>query len=208
MVKLKDFNETSKQRNLLVFDYGITGKNGSRKLEVQLDGRDSAAKGAAGLVPEANSSLRLVDRKTHYQDASGNVQSRFEHGAFYSENQFNKIKEAAADKSQTIKLANGNTVDVYGIKADLIQSKERFVGQDMKKFDGKVLAINTAEPMTKSDFTVGPKVYENQFKNAMAIKDASAKAYEEIQANAPEVPAKEAEAEVTQPKVEMDGPEL
>ena len=60
--------------------------------------------------------------------------------------------------------------------------------------------------MTESDFTVGPKVYENQFKNAMKIKEESAKAYEEVQAQAPEVPAKEAEAETK--KVEMDSPEL
>ena len=208
MVKLKNFNENSKERNLLVYDYGIVGKNGRRKLEIQLDGRDSAAKGAAGLIPEQNTSLRLVDRKTHYKDAEGNVQSRYEHGSFYTSNQFEAIQNAAGDKHQEIKLANGNTVNVYGIKADLVQSKETFLGEDLKKFDGKVLAINTAKPMVQSDFTVGPKVHENQFKNTIKIKEASAKAYEEAKANAPEVPVKEAEAEVSQPKVDMDAPEL
>ena len=58
MVKLANFNETSKGRNLLVYDYGVKGKNGARKLEVQLDARDEAAKGAAGLVPEPNTTLR------------------------------------------------------------------------------------------------------------------------------------------------------
>ena len=47
MVKLANFNETSKGRNLLVYDYGVKGKNGARKLEVQLDARDEVAKGAA-----------------------------------------------------------------------------------------------------------------------------------------------------------------
>ena len=208
MVKLANFNETSKGRNLLVYDYGVTGKNEARKLEVQLDSRDSAAKGAAGLVPEANTSLRLVDRKTHYKDAEGNTQARYEHSAFYSNKQFEAIKEAAGAKHQEIKLENGNTVNVYGIKADLVQTKEKFVGEDLKKFEGKVLAINTAKEMTSSDFTVGPKVYENQFKNTLKIKDASKAAYEELKANVPEVPTKEAEAQVEDKSVDMDAPEL
>ena len=78
MVKLANFKEDSKGRNLLVYDYGVVGKNEARKLEVQLDARDSAAKGAAGLVPEANTSLRLVDRKTHYPDAEGKAQAILE----------------------------------------------------------------------------------------------------------------------------------
>ena len=205
MVFIKDFAENSKQRNLLVFDYGVSSENG-RRLDIQLDGRDPVAKGGAGLNPDKNASLRLVDRRTHYKDASGNVQSRFEHTNFYTNGQVDKIKEAAGDKTQTIKLANGNTVDVYGIKADLTQVKKNFTDKDMNKFKAGVLIVDTSKPMTKSDFTVGPKVYENQFENAMKIKDKSAKAYEEIKAQAPEVPAKEAEVETK--KVEMDSPEL
>ena len=208
MVKLANFNETSKGRNLLVYDYGVDGKNGFRKLEIQLDARDEAAKGAKGLVPEANTSLRLVDRKTHYKDAEGNIKSRYEHSAYYSGDQFNSIKEAAGAKHQAIKLSNGNTVNVYGIKADLVQTSENFVDQDLKKYKGKVLAINTAKEMTSSDFTVGPKVYENQFKNTLKIKDASKAAYEELKANAPEVPTQEAEAQVEDKSVDMDAPEL
>jgi hypothetical protein len=204
MVKLANFKEDSKQRNLLVYDYGISGKNGSRKLEIQVDSRDAVAKNGAGLTPDKAASLRLVDRQTHYKDANGNVQSRFEHGAFYTGNQFEKIKEAAGDKAIDIKLANGNTVGVYGIKADLIQTQETFRDKDLNTFKGRVLAIDTSKEMGPSDFGVGPKVYENQFKRGQAIKDTVAAAYEAQPKEAPEVPAVEAESKV----VEMDAPEI
>lgn len=204
MVKLANFKEDSKQRNLLVYDYGISGKNGSRKLEIQVDSRDKVAKDGAGLTPDKAASLRLVDRQTHYKDADGNVKSRFEHGAFYTENQFDKIKEAAGDKAIDITLANGNTVGVYGIKADLIQTQETFRDKDLNTFKGRVLAINTSKEMGPSDFGVGPKVYENQFKRGQAIKDAVAAAYEAQPKETPEVPAVEAESKA----VEMDAPEM
>ncbi len=204
MVKLANFKEDSKQRNLLVYDYGISGKNGSRKLEIQVDSRDAVAKNGAGLTPDKAASLRLVDRQTHYKDANGNVQSRFEHGAFYTGNQFDKIKEAAGDKAIDITLANGNTVGVYGIKADLIQTQETFRDKDLNTFKGRVLAINTSKEMGPSDFGVGPKVYENQFKRGQAIKEAVAAAYEAQPKETPEVPAVEAESKA----VEMDAPEM
>ena len=204
MVKLANFKEDSKQRNLLVYDYGISGKNGSRKLEIQVDSRDAVAKNGAGLTPDKAASLRLVDRQTHYKDANGNVQSRFEHGAFYTGNQFDKIKEAAGDKAIDITLANGNTVGVYGIKADLIQTQETFRDKDLNTFKGRVLAIDTSKEMGPSDFGVGPKVYENQFKRGQAIKEAVAAAYEAQPKETPEVPAVEAEAKA----VEMDAPEM
>ena len=204
MVKLANFKEDSKQRNLLVYDYGISGKNGSRKLEIQVDSRDAVAKNGAGLTPDKAASLRLVDRQTHYKDANGNVQSRFEHGAFYTGNQFDKIKEAAGDKAIDITLANGNTVGVYGIKADLIQTQETFRDKDLNTFKGRVLAINTSKEMGPSDFGVGPKVYENQFKRGQAIKEAVAAAYEAQPKETPEVPAVEAESK----GVEMDAPEM
>ncbi len=204
MVKLANFKEDSKQRNLLVYDYGISGKNGSRKLEIQVDSRDAVAKNGAGLTPDKAASLRLVDRQTHYKDANGNVQSRFEHGAFYTGNQFDKIKEAAGDKAIDITLANGNTVSVYGIKADLIQTQETFRDKDLNTFKGRVLAINTSKEMGPSDFGVGPKVYENQFKRGQAIKEAVAAAYEAQPKETPEVPAVEAESK----GVEMDAPEM
>ena len=204
MVKLANFKEDSKQRNLLVYDYGISGKNGSRKLEIQVDSRDAVAKNGAGLTPDKAASLRLVDRQTHYKDANGNVQSRFEHGAFYTGNQFEKIKEAAGDKAIDITLANGNTVGVYGIKADLIQTQETFRDKDLNTFKGRVLAIDTSKEMGPSDFGVGPKVYENQFKRGQAIKEAVAAAYEAQPKETPEVPAVEAESK----GVEMDAPEM
>ena len=204
MVKLANFKEDSKQRNLLVYDYGISGKNGSRKLEIQVDSRDAVAKNGAGLTPDKAASLRLVDRQTHYKDANGNVQSRFEHGAFYTGNQFEKIKEAAGDKAIDIELANGNTVGVYGIKADLIQTQETFRDKDLNTFKGRVLAIDTSKEMGPSDFGVGPKVYENQFKRGQAIKEAVAAAYEAQPKETPEVPAVEAESKA----VEMDAPEM
>ena len=204
MVKLANFKEDSKQRNLLVYDYGISGKNGSRKLEIQVDSRDAVAKNGAGLTPDKAASLRLVDRQTHYKDANGNVQSRFEHGAFYTGNQFDKIKEAAGDKAIDITLANGNTVGVYGIKADLIQTQETFRDKDLNTFKGRVLAIDTSKEMGPSDFGVGPKVYENQFKRGQAIKEAVAAAYEAQPKETPEVPAVEAESK----GVEMDAPEI
>jgi hypothetical protein len=204
MVKLANFKEDSKQRNLLVYDYGISGKNGSRKLEIQVDSRDAVAKNGAGLTPDKAASLRLVDRQTHYKDANGNVQSRFEHGAFYTGNQFDKIKEAAGDKAIDITLANGNTVGVYGIKADLIQTQETFRDKDLNTFKGRVLAIDTSKEMGPSDFGVGPKVYENQFKRGQAIKEAVAAAYEAQPKETPEVPAVEAESK----GVEMDAPEM
>ena len=204
MVKLANFKEDSKQRNLLVYDYGISGKNGSRKLEIQVDSRDAVAKNGAGLTPDKAASLRLVDRQTHYKDANDNVQSRFEHGAFYTGNQFDKIKEAAGDKAIDITLANGNTVGVYGIKADLIQTQETFRDKDLNTFKGRVLAINTSKEMGPSDFGVGPKVYENQFKRGQAIKEAVAAAYEAQPKETPEVPAVEAESK----GVEMDAPEM
>ena len=204
MVKLANFKEDSKQRNLLVYDYGISGKNGSRKLEIQVDSRDAVAKNGAGLTPDKAASLRLVDRQTHYKDANGNVQSRFEHGAFYTGNQFDKIKEAAGDKAIDITLANGNTVGVYGVKADLIQTQETFRDKDLNTFKGRVLAINTSKEMGPSDFGVGPKVYENQFKRGQAIKEAVAAAYEAQPKETPEVPAVEAESKA----VEMDAPEM
>ena len=204
MVKLANFKEDSKQRNLLVYDYGISGKNGSRKLEIQVDSRDAVAKNGAGLTPDKAASLRLVDRQSHYKDANGNVQSRFEHGAFYTGNQFDKIKEAAGDKAIDITLANGNTVSVYGIKADLIQTQETFRDKDLNTFKGRVLAIDTSKEMGPSDFGVGPKVYENQFKRGQAIKEAVAAAYEAQPKETPEVPAVEAEAKA----VEMDAPEM
>ena len=204
MVKLANFKEDSKQRNLLVYDYGISGKNGSRKLEIQVDSRDAVAKNGAGLTPDKAASLRLVDRQTHYKDANDNVQSRFEHGAFYTGNQFDKIKEAAGDKAIDITLANGNTVSVYGIKADLIQTQETFRDKDLNTFKGRVLAINTSKEMGPSDFGVGPKVYENQFKRGQAIKEAVAAAYEAQPKETPEVPAVEAESKA----VEMDAPEM
>ena len=204
MVKLANFKEDSKQRNLLVYDYGISGKNGSRKLEIQVDSRDAVAKNGAGLTPDKAASLRLVDRQTHYKDANDNVQSRFEHGAFYTGNQFDKIKEAAGDKAIDITLANGNTVGVYGIKADLIQTQETFRDKDLNTFKGRVLAINTSKEMGPSDFGVGPKVYENQFKRGQAIKEAVAAAYEAQPKETPEVPAVEAESKA----VEMDAPEM
>ena len=204
MVKLANFKEDSKQRNLLVYDYGISGKNGSRKLEIQVDSRDAVAKNGAGLTPDKAASLRLVDRQTHYKDANGNVQSRFEHGAFYTGNQFDKIKEAAGDKAIDITLANGNTVGVYGIKADLVQTQETFRDKDLNTFKGRVLAIDTSKEMGPSDFGVGPKVYENQFKRGQAIKEAVAAAYEAQPKETPEVPAVEAESKA----VEMDAPEM
>ena len=204
MVKLANFKEDSKQRNLLVYDYGISGKNGSRKLEIQVDSRDAVAKNGAGLTPDKAASLRLVDRQTHYKDANGNVQSRFEHGSFYTGNQFDKIKEAAGDKAIDITLANGNTVGVYGIKADLIQTQETFRDKDLNTFKGRVLAINTSKEMGPSDFGVGPKVYENQFKRGQAIKEAVSAAYEAQPKETPEVPAVEAEFK----GVEMDAPEM
>lgn len=204
MVKLANFKEDSKQRNLLVYDYGISGKNGSRKLEIQVDSRDAVAKNGAGLTPDKAASLRLVDRQTHYKDANGNVQSRFEHGAFYTGNQFDKIKEAAGDKAIDITLANGNTVGVYGIKADLVQTQETFRDKDLNTFKGRVLAIDTSKEMGPSDFGVGPKVYENQFKRGQAIKEAVAAAYEAQPKETPEVPAVEAESK----GVEMDAPEM
>lgn len=204
MVKLANFKEDSKQRNLLVYDYGISGKNGSRKLEIQVDSRDAVAKNGAGLTPDKAASLRLVDRQTHYKDANGNVQSRFEHGAFYTGNQFDKIKDAAGDKAIDITLANGNTVGVYGIKADLIQTQETFRDKDLNTFKGRVLAIDTSKEMGPSDFGVGPKVYENQFKRGQAIKEAVAAAYEAQPKETPEVPAVEAESK----GVEMDAPEM
>ena len=204
MVKLANFKEDSKQRNLLVYDYGISGKNGSRKLEIQVDSRDAVAKNGAGLTPDKAASLRLVDRQTHYKDANGNVQSRFEHGAFYTGNQFDKIKEAAGDKAIDITLANGNTVGVYGIKADLIQTQETFRDKDLNTFKGRVLAIDTSKEMGPSDFGVGPKVYENQFKRGQAIKEAVATAYEAQPKETPEVPTVEAESKA----VEMDAPEM
>ena len=204
MVKLANFKEDSKQRNLLVYDYGISGKNGSRKLEIQVDSRDAVVKNGAGLTPDKAASLRLVDRQTHYKDANGNVQSRFEHGAFYTGNQFDKIKEAAGDKAIDITLANGNTVGVYGIKADLIQTQETFRDKDLNTFKGRVLAIDTSKEMGPSDFGVGPKVYENQFKRGQAIKEAVAAAYEAQPKETPEVPAVEAESK----GVEMDAPEM
>lgn len=204
MVKLANFKEDSKQRNLLVYDYGISGKNGSRKLEIQVDSRDAVAKNGAGLTPDKAASLRLVDRQTHYKDPNGNVQSRFEHGAFYTGNQFDKIKEAAGDKAIDITLANGNTVGVYGIKADLIQTQETFRDKDLNTFKGRVLAIDTSKEMGPSDFGVGPKVYENQFKRGQAIKDTVAAAYEAQPKETPEVPAVEAESK----GVEMDAPEM
>ena len=204
MVKLANFKEDSKQRNLLVYDYGISGKNGSRKLEIQVDSRDAVAKNGAGLTPDKAASLRLVDRQTHYKDANGNVQSRFEHGAFYTGNQFDKIKEAAGDKAIDITLANGNTVGVYGIKADLIQTQETFRDKDLNTFKGRVLAIDTSKEMGPSDFGVGPKVYENQFKRGQAIKEAVAAAYEAQPKETPEGPAVEAESK----GVEMDAPEM
>ena len=204
MVKLANFKEDSKQRNLLVYDYGISGKNGSRKLEIQVDSRDAVAKNGAGLTPDKAASLRLVDRQTHYKDANDNVQSRFEHGAFYTGNQFDKIKEAAGDKAIDITLANGNTVGVYGIKADLIQTQETFRDKDLNTFKGRVLAIDTSKEMGPSDFGVGPKVYENQFKRGQAIKEAVAAAYEAQPKETPEVPAVEAESK----GVEMDAPEM
>ena len=204
MVKLANFKEDSKQRNLLVYDYGISGKNGSRKLEIQVDSRDAVAKNGAGLTPDKAASLRLVDRQTHYKDANGNVQSRFEHGAFYTGNQFEKIKDAAGDKAIDIELANGNTVGVYGIKADLIQTQETFRDKDLNTFKGRVLAIDTSKEMGPSDFGVGPKVYENQFKRGQAIKEAVAAVYEAQPKETPEVPAVEAESKA----VEMDAPEM
>ena len=59
MVKLANFKEDSKSINLLVYDYGIAGKNGSRKLEIQVDSRDKVAKDGAGLTPDKAASLRL-----------------------------------------------------------------------------------------------------------------------------------------------------
>lgn len=206
MVKLANFKEDSKQRNLLVYDYGIQGKNGSRKLEIQVDSRDKVAKDGAGLTPDKTASLRLVDRQTHYKDKDGNVQSRFEHGAFYTGNQFNKIKEAAGDKAADIKLSNGNTVSVYGIKADLIQTQETFRDKDLNSFKGRVLAIDTSKEMGPSDFGVGPKIYENQFKRSQQIKEAVSAAYEAQQKDAPEVEVEAPEAETK--AVEMDAPEM
>lgn len=202
MVKLANFKEDSKQRNLLVYDYGISGKNGSRKLEIQVDSRDKVAKDGAGLTPDKAASLRLVDRQTHYKDADGNVKSRFEHGAFYTGNQFEKIQKAA--ESVTVELANGNTVDVYGIKADLIQTQETFRDKELNTFKGRVLAIDTSKEMGPSDFGVGPKVYENQFKRGQAIKEAVTAAYEAQPKETPEVPAVEADSKA----VEMDAPEI
>ena len=156
------------------------------------------------LTTLSTASLRLVDRQTHYKDANDNVQSRFEHGAFYTGNQFDKIKEAAGDKAIDITLANGNTVGVYGIKADLIQTQETFRDKDLNTFKGRVLAIDTSKEMGPSDFGVGPKVYENQFKRGQAIKEAVAAAYEAQPKETPEVPAVEAESK----GVEMDAPEM
>ena len=204
MVKLANFKEDSKQRNLLVYDYGISGKNGSRKLEIQVDSRDKVAKDGAGLTPDKAASLRLVDRQTHYKDADGNVKSRFEHGAFYTGNQFEKIQKAAGDKPVTVELANGNTVDVYGIQADLIQTQETFRDKELNTFKGRVLAIDTSKEMGPSDFGVGPKVYENQFKRGQAIKEAVTAAYEAQPKETPEVPAVEADSKA----VEMDAPEI
>ena len=204
MVKLANFKEDSKQRNLLVYDYGISGKNGSRKLEVQIDARDKVAKDGAGLTPDNAASLRLVDRQTYYKDANGDVKSTYTHGSYYTANQFDKIKEAAGDKAVDVKLANGNTVSVYGIKADLVENTMTLVGKNLEKYPGKVLFVNTAKEMGPSDFGVGPKVYENQFKRGQAIKEAVTAAYEAQPKETPEVPAVEADSKA----VEMDAPEM
>lgn len=208
MVKLANFKEDSKQRNLLVYDYGVSTKTGMRALEVQLDARDSAAKGGAGLTPDNAASLRLVDRQTHYKAADGSVKSTYKHDALYTNNQFDKIVEAAGKKHVTIET-KGGPVEVYGIKADLVTRQETFRNQDLESYKGRVLGIDTSKEMSASDFTVGPKVYDNQFKNSMKIRDIVKEAYAEAQANAKD----SAEVEVDEPAVdakgvEMDAPEL
>ena len=78
------------------------------------------------------------------------------------------------------------------------------VGKNLEKYQGKVLFVNTAKEMGPSDFGVGPKVYENQFKRGQAIKEAVATAYEAQSKETPEVPAVEADSKA----VEMDAPEI
>lgn len=211
MVMLKNYAEDHQQRNLLVYDFGTVGKNGMHKLQIQLDARDDVAKDGAGLKPDKVASLRLVDRETHYKDRNdGTIKSTYEHGAFYTEGQYEKIKEAAGAKTTSVTLSNGNKVEIFGVKADLIRSSETFRNKKLEPYKAGVLAINTLKEMGPSDFTVGPKVYDNQFKRSQEIRKAVVAAYEALQAETPakekETPAVEAESKAKD--VEMDAPEM
>lgn len=205
--------EAMKDVNLLVYDYGSHSKNGAY-LDVQIDARDKSVKGGGALEPHPNASLQLVNLKSHFKDNEGNIKEAYKTKEHYTNNQFDKIKEAAGDKVQKgIALPNGKTVDVYGIKATLQVSETTVNKADMSKEKQSMLAINTAKPMTKSEFHVGPKIREGQFDKMMEIKDIvkgnfeAQKADKAAQKDAPEKAAEATKSD--KPKaVENDGPDV
>jgi hypothetical protein len=205
MVQFKEgaFKDNSKGVNLLVFDYGNTAKNGMRGLDVQIDARQDGFKDASLLAPSKSGSLRLVDRENY---VNGN--RRFEHTLLYTQNQLDQFASAAGDKKATITLENGNTVDVYGIKADLTQTSRSFTGKTGDKYKAGVLVVDTTKPIEQSDFGVGPKIYENQIKRSVAIRELTSKAFDEVQAAKQSQPQTEAETQVESKSVEMDAPEM
>lgn len=204
MVQIKKdaFKENSKGVNLLVFDYGNKTSKGMHGLDVQIDSRQPGFKDGSVLAPSKSGSLRLVDRENYV-----NGQRRFEHTLLYTEGQLEQFANAAGDKKVTITLENGNTVDVYGIKADLTQTSRNFTGKTGEKYKGAVLVVDTSKPIEPSDFNVGPKIYENQIKRSVAIREITSKAFDELQAAKQAQPQVE-ESQVDAKEVQMDEPEM
>lgn len=209
MVKFKDAKEVmDKPVNLLVYDYGARSKNGRAFLDVQVDARDKNVKDGANLAPTSNASLHLVEAKSHYKDKNGNVKETYKTQEGYTENQFDKIKNAAGSKVQSIQMENGKTVDIYAIKAQLKISSTSVYDKDMnfQKNGAGIMAINTAKDIKQSDFQIGPKIREGQFDKMMAIKETVKEAFA-AQKDAPKAAEKATEVESKPKAKEVDGPD-
>ena len=158
--------------NLVAVTYdNSTTKDGkeSQYLDVQVDGRDPRGKG--------QTNLHLVSERTEFEG-----KTRYNNSAPYTKKQFDAIKEAAGDNKTPVINKDGQEVGtLYAVKASV-----------MPAGTGKGLVINTAKPMSTSEFKVDAKTLTGQMDAVRDAKAAKAAAKEAA------APAPEAEQQVEQ----------
>lgn len=147
-------------------------------VDAQVDMRDPKCKD----VKETNP--HLESHKFHPADAPN--ETRVAHGRTYTQKQFDAIAAAG----QTREGKDG--VIEFAVKADLMVKAPK--EGDGPEATNQVM-INTAKPMGKSDFKLGPKTMENQAKARSDMKALVAAERESEKQAGAETPAPEAQAE-------------
>ena len=158
--------------NLVAVTYdNATTKDGkeSQYFDVQVDGRDPRGKG--------QTNLHLVSERTEFEG-----KTHYNNSAPYTKKQFEAIKEAAGDNKTPVINKDGQEIGtMYGVKASV-----------MPAGTSKGLVINTAKPMSTSEFKLDDKTMTGQMAVVREAKAAKAAAKEAA------APAPEAEQQVEQ----------